>query len=545
MIQNPILKGFNPDPSILRVDDDYYIATSTFEWFPGVQIHHSKDMVNWRIAGHALTNKEQINLTGVMASGGVWAPSLTYNQEEGLFYLCYTIVYNRAGDVFHLDNYIVTSKKAEGPYSSPIYINSSGFDPSLFHDTDGRKWVVNLEWDFRENYSRPGVIVLQEYCSVQGKLIDKPKRIYSGGTDMGCLEAPNLYKRNGFYYLMAAEGGTGYGHGVTMARSRTIDGPFEADPFNPIITSSICSFNERAKSDFLKTQYYNPHSTLQKSGHGSLVKTQNGRWYVAHLCARPLMPQMRSTLGRETALQEVEWTEEGWLRLCGGGNQAKLEVNAPGLSVHDWPADPEKDDFELPLLGVNWNSLRIPIDKSWCDLQAKPGYLRLRGQESLFSVHSQSLIARRIQAFHVRIETKVEFEPKYFQQMAGLTCFYDHMTHYFLRIYFSESEGGKCLGIIVSDCGIKSELTPFRVRLPNDKPIYLRAEINCDLLQFYYSLNGTEWKGIGPKLDASKMSDEYPRNFEHFTGTFGGITCIDTYIKEATADFDWRKGKDD
>lgn len=538
-IQNPILKGFHPDPSILRVGDDYYIATSTFEWVPGVRIHHSRDLLHWQPIGYALKNKEELDLTGVMASGGVWAPCLTYNEQQQLFYLVYTIVRNRAGNVFHSDNYVVTAKEITGPYSAPVYLNSSGFDPSIFHDEDGRIWLSQLEWDFRQDYPSPGVIVLQEYDAELRDLVGEPQRIYAGGTDLGCLEAPHIYKRNGYYYLMAAEGGTGYGHAVTMARAKEITGPYESDLRNPIITSAITTFHERGVGAFLKPQYYNPNAPLQKSGHGSLVETSNGKWYVAHLCARPLMPQMRSTLGRETALQAVYWNEEGWLRLEGGGNQAKLVVPAPNLPPYPVPTIPERDDFDELELGTEWNTLRVHQNEAGIDLVARPSHLRLRGQDSLFSVHTQSLVARRVQSFDVLVETVIDFEPKYFQAMAGLTFFYDHLTHYFLRVYYSESLGGKCLGLISSDHGQKQEWTAFRVALPNDMPVYLRGELHGDSLQFSYSLDGDAWKNIGPVFDASKMSDEYPESFEHFTGTFVGVTCIDTYRHRAIADFDY------
>lgn len=538
-IQNPILRGFHPDPSILRVGEDYYIATSTFEWVPGVRIHHSRDLVHWQPIGYALTNKEQLDLTGVMASGGVWAPCLTYNEQQQLFYLVYTIVRNRAGNVFHADNYVVTAKMVTGPYSKPVYLNSSGFDPSFFHDDDGRIWLTQLEWDFRQDYPSPGVIFLQEYSAELQDVVGDPIRIYDGGTDMGCLEASHIYKRNGYYYLMAAEGGTGYGHGVTMARAKQITGPYEPDPCNPIITSAVTIFNERGVGAFLKPQYYNPDAPLQKSGHASLVETTEGNWYAAHLCARPLMPQMRSTLGRETALQKVYWNEEGWLRLEGGGNQAKLVVPAPDLPSSPVPSLPEKDHFDEPVLSTEWNTLRVHVGEAGIDLTSRPGFLRLRGQDSLFSVHTQSLVARRVQAFDVMVETVVEFEPKYFQAMAGLTFFYDHLTHYFLRVYYSESLGGKALGLISSDHGQKQEWTAFRVALPEGKPVYLRGEVHREKLQFFWSLDGEEWNTFGPMLDASKMSDEYPESFEHFTGTFVGVTCIDTYRHQATADFDY------
>ena len=214
-IKNPVLPGFNPDPSILRVVDDYYIATSTFEWFPGVQIHHSKDLIHWKLITRPLKRTSQLNMTGNPNSCGIWAPCLSY--DKGIFYLIYTDVkYFR--EIFKdCHNYMVTTDDIAGDWSEPIYLNGSGFDPSLFHDEDGKKWLVNMIWDHRKGKNPFSGIVLQEYSVHEKKLIGKSLNIFKG-TALGLVEGPHLYKRNGFYYLMTAEGGTGLKHAVTMAR---------------------------------------------------------------------------------------------------------------------------------------------------------------------------------------------------------------------------------------------------------------------------------------------------------------------------------------
>jgi xylan 1,4-beta-xylosidase len=231
-ITNPILRGFNPDPSIVRVGDDYYIATSTFEWYPGVQIHHSKDLVHWRLLTRPLRRASQLDLRGDPDSCGVWAPCLTH--ADGLFHLVYTDVkrYGRAtvGGMssasprdFH--NYLVTARRIDGDWSEPIYLNSSGFDASLFHDADGRKYLVNMLWDHRPGRDRFAGIVLQEYSPREQKLVGRRRLIFRG-TSIGFTEGPHLYRRGGYYYLLVAEGGTFWGHAVTMARSPAIDGPY-------------------------------------------------------------------------------------------------------------------------------------------------------------------------------------------------------------------------------------------------------------------------------------------------------------------------------
>lgn len=534
MIQNPILKGFNPDPSIIRVDDDYYIATSTFEWFPGVLIHHSRDLKNWRLLCRPLDRVSQLDLRSVGTSQGVWAPCLTHH--DGTFYLVYTNVYGYMAQQFDLDNFIVTAENIEGPWSEPMYINSSGFDPSLFHDDDGRKWIVNLDWEPRQGYEQPGRIVLQEWSEAEGKLIGKPVVISNGSTDRGCVEAPHIYKRDGWYYLMTAEGGTGYGHAVVMARSKTIEGPYELDPQGPVITSQPEDFNERHIIDCLKPNRYNPNSELQKSGHGSLVETQHGEWYIPHLCSRPFVPELQCPLGRETAIQKCAWNEDGWLRMTDGTNLAKLETEDAGLPECAFDPAPVRDQFKGPELDINFQTYRIPADPSWLSFKESGG-LRLRGQGSIYSPRRMSLAARRIQAFSIRAETCVEFEPWNHHQSAGLTAFFSQHNFYYLRIYWSESLGGKCLAIMKSDVATNDELKETRVKIDGSGRVFMRLETNHKTLQFSYSSDGTNWKKIGPALDMGLLSDEY--GFTKCTGAFVGLFVQDVHTQERCADFDY------
>ncbi len=306
MIVNPILPGFNPDPSICRVGDDYYIATSTFEWYPGVQIHHSTDLVNWKLVKRPLDRASQLDMRGNPDSCGIWAPCLSY--ADGLFWLVYTDVKKLDGNFKDTHNYIVTAGDIAGPWSDPVYVNSSGFDPSLFHDDDGRKWFLNMVWNHRSDSiggapKHPAFagILLQEYDPAAGKLTGEVKNI-SQGSSHGLVEGPHFFKRDGYYYLTVAEGGTGYQHAVTMLRSRTIEGPYEVHP-----------------DIFLLTSKDAPQAPLQRAGHGQIVETLEGEVYHTHLCSRPLAPSRRSPLGRETAIQKCAWKDDGWLYLEAGG----------------------------------------------------------------------------------------------------------------------------------------------------------------------------------------------------------------------------------
>ena len=271
MIKNPILTGFNPDPCICRKGDDFYIAVSSFEWLPGIPIYHSKDLKHWELYTHVLTLNSQVELRKLPSAKGVWAPCLTYCEEEDSFYVIYGVMNSMNARYFDVDNYLIKAKDIRGPWTEPVYLHSAGFDASILHDDDGRKYIVSLEWETRDGYEKPGVICVAEYDTKNKCLKEYPKRVYNGGTDRGCIEAPHLTKRGEYYYLMCAEGGTGYNHCVTMARSKSPYGPFEKDPMNPILTSSPNNSNERADWDHLKPRYYNPESVLQKSGHGSYV----------------------------------------------------------------------------------------------------------------------------------------------------------------------------------------------------------------------------------------------------------------------------------
>lgn len=517
MIQNPILRGFNPDASAIRVGEDYYIATSTFEWFPGVLIHHSRDLAHWRPLTRVLTRVSQLDLCGVPSSGGIWAPSLSY--DNGMFYLCFTNVVGRKGVYKDLHNYVVTSRSIEGPWSEPIYLNSSGFDHFLFHDTDGRKYLYNMKWDFRKGKSRFSGIVMQEYDPQEQKLTG-PVKVVTKGTDLGVTEGPMVYKRNGYYYLLLAEGGTGPAHAATMMRAKTADGPYEVDPEYPVLTTRG-----------------HPEHPLLKAGHGSLIDTPAGEWYMVHICGRPLPDGSGlCPLGRETSIQQVVWTEDGWLRLAAGGRLPALATTAPKLAPHPFPEEPVRDHFEEEELGINWHTLRVPAEERWLSLKERPGFLRLRGRESLYSLQRQSLIARRVQSFRCTAETVVEFEPENFNQMAGLVFYYDDQDHYYLRISHDE-ELGKHLAIIVSDQGQYDELEQ-KVALEVGERCYLRGEMTDTVLQFSYSSDGRQWKKIGPELYTGLLSDEYKRKLS-FTGAFTGVCVQDLNGTRLHADFDY------
>ena len=535
-LKNPILPGFHADPCICRKGDDYYIAVSSFEWFPGIPIYHSRDMKHWELYAHALTDAKRCDLSRLPSAKGIWAPCLTYCEREDLFYVVYGVMNSMNARYFDIDNYLITARDLRGPWSEPVYLHSAGFDASLLHDDDGRKWLVSLDWETRTDYEKPGAICIAEYDPATKRVKGYPQRIWRGGTDRGCLEAPHLTKRGGYYYLMCAEGGTGYYHCVTMARSRSPLGPYEGDPANPILTAVPENKNERADVDHLKPRYYNPASYLQKCGHGSYIETTLGETYLVHLCARPFTPELRCTLGRETAIQKMKWTEDGWLRLAGGGNMAQTFVE--GSRLPDWEPKtiPELDDFDGGALGLQYCAPRID-PMSFCDLKARPGWLRMRGQEAGTSLNRVSLLARKLTSVHAEIVTKMDFDPEVHQHSAGLILYYDNMNFAYLRKYWSDRLGGPAISVIRLNNGERTDHNT-EARTPADGILWLRLLIEGRRSQFFWSRDGEGYEPIGPVFDTSEFSDEYSE-YGEFTGCFVGLSCADRVQRRKCADFDF------
>jgi xylan 1,4-beta-xylosidase len=528
MIRNPILPGFNPDPSILRVGDDYYIATSTFEWYPGVQIHHSRDLVNWRLLTRPLRRASQLDMRGDPDSCGVWAPCLTFH--DGLFWLVYTDVkrYGRTtvggasgASLRDFHNYLVTSPAIDGEWSDPVYLNSSGFDPSLFHDDDGRRWIVNQLWDHRPGRNRFNGIVLQEYSHAKGGLIGERRNIFPG-TSIGFTEAPHLYKRNGWYYLITAEGGTGWGHAMTMARSRSLAGPYELHPDKYFVTA-----RDR------------PHAPLQRAGHGDLVDTQAGETYAVYLCGRPLPNRGRCVLGRETAIQKMTWGADDWLRTLDGSGTPTLETPAPALPAAPVAASKDRDDFDGRELPIDFQWLRSPHPEELFSLSARPGFLRLFGRETIGSQFRQSLVARRQQAQCYSAATAMEFDAEHYQQAAGLVCYYNSAKFHYLHVTHDEENGRHLRVMTCTPDSPQSDAFTAPLKIPPGR-IELRVEVDYERLRFAYRVDGGEWRFLPELFDASILSDEATApGAPNFTGAFVGVACQDMSGTARPADFDW------
>ena len=548
-IQNPILRGFHPDPSIIRVGEDYYIATSTFEWWPGVRLHHSRDLKNWEQIEYPLSRLSQLDLRGVGASQGIWAPCLTYDQ--GTFYLVYTVVRSFYCNMYDTENYLVTSDNIHGPWSEPVALNNFGFDPSLFHDEDGRKYMVSMVTDHRVPKKYAGRLVLQEYDPEKKAMTGPVKDIYRG--EKIFLEGPHIYKRQGWYYLFAADTGTGEGHGQSVLRSRDIWGPYE------MFKENHGEPREENEAFSILTSRHHEDILLQKSGHGDLVETPGGEWYMVHLCGRAFADRnpadagrfpnsRRYMMGRETAIQKILWREDGWPVLEAGGTTPQNEVPVPKEVSQEVLCRKEascgktaasflvRDDFEEKALSLDYQSLRIPMDENYLSLSARPGWLRMYGRSGLSSRFSQTLIARRMREYCMEASACVEFEPEVFKQMAGLIFLYDCDNYLYLHISRDE-DVGKCITLLKAENKKYEYLTDY-IPVREKEALYLKMETRNAMTRFYYGYSEKDWQEIGPLINASFLSDE-ACDEGWFTGAMIGICCQDMTGFGRYADFDW------
>jgi len=344
------------------------------------------------------------------------------------------------------------------------------------------------------------------------------------GTSIGFTEAPHLYKRNGWYYLITAEGGTFWGHAVTMARSRKITGPYELHPDTYVLTSR-----------------HRPDAPLQKAGHADLVETQRGETWIAYLCGRPLRNRGKCTLGRETAIQPMVWGDDDWLHTTDRQRIPQLTPTAPELPAHEFPASPVRVDFDDATLPIEFQWLRTPYPEELFSLDARPGHLRLYGRETMGSLFRQSLVARRQQSHWYSASTVLEFEPRHFQQSAGLVCYYGAPKFHYLFVSRDERMGKYLQVMSALPEGVRADDFSRPIALPDGKRVELRVEVDEERMLFAYRVEGEEaWQWLPEQFDASILSDEAAAaGTANFTGAFVGMACQDLAGTALHADFDW------
>jgi xylan 1,4-beta-xylosidase len=510
---NPILTGFNPDPCIIRTGEDFYLATSTFEWFPGVVIYHSKDLKNWGMVSKPLSRVSQLNLEGNDSSGGVCAPCLSHDGAK--YYLTYSNLRNFENWVMDVDNFIVSANDVDGQWSEPVRIPVYAIDVSLFHHPDGSKWLV---------YPKSQVgICIRQYDVEKGCFVGSEHHIFDS-TYLKITEGPHIYIHNDFYYLITAEGGTGALHSVTIGRSKTLTGKYELDPRFPMLTS---------KDD--------TELRLQKSGHASIVDSPGGQYYMVHLCARYIPNTKLCPMGRETALQKIVFDEEGWIRLANGSNKPDNAVEIENMSEQPCLPEITRDDFNSDQLDIVYQFSRVPLDQSECNLSAREGYLRLYGCSHLGSRFKQGLVARRQKSFVCSFETCFEFEPSGCYQTAGLGLYYNLRNY--IYCYITRTATGTKV-VEVASCKDRKVTKLISTEIDSSK-YYIRGERDNGNLSFRYSLDGTTFITLVDNIDSSHISDDYFSDaFSYYTGSMIVIACEDFEKAGHFADFDYFEYRD-
>lgn len=409
---NPILPGFYPDPSICRAGEDFYIVNSSFAYFPGVPIFHSKNLAYWEQIGHVLDREEQLPLTESEISRGIFAPTIRYHQ--GQFYMITT-------NINHGGNFIVTAKDPRGPWSDPYYLGAAapGIDPSLFFDEDGRCYYVGT----RPNpdgvrYNGDWEIWLQELDLASMQLTGDSKSIWKGALkDAIWPEGPHLYKKDGYYYLLIAEGGTGPEHAVSVARSKSLWSWFEGCPRNPIFT------HRHLGADYPVTY----------AGHGDLVEDGKGNWFIVMLASRP--HQRHCSLGRETFLAEVNW-EAGWPVINAGGGKLTKTVNLPFDGKRSGAEITHTDiiHFHQKQLDQRLVSIQQRQEHTW-SLTERPGFLRLYlGQETLHGYGAPAYFGIRQKDYSCHVSTALDFHPQKEGESAGLVLYHNQENHLKLEV---------------------------------------------------------------------------------------------------------------
>ncbi len=508
--QNPILPGFYPDPSICRAGPDYYLVTSTFEYFPGLPIFHSRDLAHWRQLGHVINRVTDLSLDGFSSSRGLFAPTIRYH--AGTFYVINTL--SESGP--QARNFIVTATDPAGPWSAPHWLNDAGFDSSLFFDDDGRVWYLDARVAANSQYEGQTEISLQELDLAKMRLVGQPQVIWAAALKGAVwTEAPHLYKRGGYYYLLTAEGGTAHDHAVMIARSATITGPYRNNPRNPILT------HRHLGQDY----------PIVGPGHGDLVETQAGEWWMVLLAMRPYGGYYYN-LGRETFLVPVRW-EDDWPVVSPGSGRVELTYPAPDLPEQRWPAAPTRDHFEGPILELSWNFLRTPRAEFW-SLSERPGYLRLQLRPpSLADCATPSFVGRRQQHINFAARTMLEFSPQHSHECAGLVLIQNDRFHF--RFVVTQGPDKKTVIRLARCANGVEEILAERPIVGNR--FYLKVEGHGQDYSFYLATEPEAWSLLAAAVDGRILSAPVAGGF---LGAYIGLYASSNGQPSANhADFDW------
>lgn len=491
--QNPILPGFYPDPSICRVGEDFYLVTSTFSYFPGVPIFHSKDLIHYEQIGNVLTRKEQLNLTDTHHSGGIYAPTLRYH--NGTYYMITT-------NINHGGNFIVTATNPAGPWSNPYYLDGAdGIDPSLFFDDDGRCYYTGTKG--RRDGAKffgDNEIYVQELDIKNMRLIGESYPIWHGALrNVEWAEGPHIYKKDDYYYLLISEAGTGHNHAITVSRSKDIAKPFHGYEANPILTHRHLGVNY----------------PIVNVGHGDLVQVHENEWYMVLLASRPYGGYYRN-LGRETFLAPVTW-ENGWPVVNYGIGLVENTVLAPNLPIHKVPPLPEKEDFEEDTLPYHFIYLRNPNVSAY-SLTDKRGYLRLTLKpEMIHEKKSPTFVGVRQTSMNFSVTSQMDFSPLSEHECAGLVII--QSNDYYYQMTLTIIDGIKSVALYKCENGIITLIN--KIPYSNSSILLNIIASGQDLTFSYCKESEVEYKELASNVDGRILSTDV-------AGGFVG-TCIGMY----------------
>ena len=484
---NPIIPGFYSDPSVCRVGEDYYLITSTFEYFPGVPVFHSRDLVNWEQIGHCIDRPTQL-------PGGINIFAATIRHHDGVFYMITTNVVSGG-------NFYVTATNPAGPWSDPIWIEAQGIDPDLFFDDDGKTYVVS------------STFILFEIDLKTGKFISEGRKLWDG-TGGRYAEGPHIYKKDGFYYLMAAEGGTEEAHSQTIARSKDIRGPYHSFEANPILTH----VNAAGQG--------NP---IQGTGHADLIQAHDGSWWMVFHGYRSNGEGIHHILGRETCLAPVIWPKNGWPVINGNGT-VTVDMRVPTLPLKPFIAPPTKNEFDIQKLPLEWNYLRYPVNKNY-SLADRKGFLRLTGSDqTIENGNSPTFVGRRLQHHYFSATTQLEFNPGKANEEAGIILL-NNGSHFDLLI---KQSGGKRVAICRLKFGNVIHESPQIVLKPG--PVKLMIKGERSKFTFLVAQGNEPFKEI-QTVNSKFLSSE---TVGWFTGVYVGLyTTGNGKASGSPADYDW------
>lgn len=485
---NPVIPGFHSDPSVCRVGDDYYLITSTFEYFPGVPVFHSKDLINWEQIGYCIDRKEQLP-EGL----NIFAATIRYH--EGIFYMITTTFGKQSG------NFYVTANDPAGPWSKPVFIEVGGIDPDLFWDDDGKSYVISSEFK------------LYEIDLKTGSLLSEGKKVWYGNGGR-YAEGPHIYKKDGFYYLMDSEGGTEEAHSVTISRSNNIWGPYVNNPANPILAHA----NAAGQS-----------SPIQGVGHADITQAHDGSWWIVFHGYRSISYPVHHLLGRETCLAPVSWPKNGWPVVNGNGTVFE-KMTCPTLPLKTVEAIPSKTDFDENEPDLEWNYIQIP-EKNNYSLSERPGYFRLKGAAATLSTQAtSSFIGKRVNDLNYTATTRLEFDPQEENEEAGIILL-NNGTHFDLMVI--NEDGQRYL---------QAKLQFGRVTHTSEKvklepgPVDLRIKGETLTYAFEFSQNDSDFKEI-EKIESRYLSTE---TVGGFTGVYIGFNATGNgETSKSNADYDW------